>query len=334
MRKTFFHILLRWRLQIAFISIVQCLAPSIQAAKTMTSFPSLMDESVRLHFDTRGDLWMPGSSEKDTPIHLTNVGLFFPVYKAEYFKVSLNIESESLGLGRPDFQLGEDNVYVSGSLRNAQTGVLFQYTDPSQSKWMAYVAGASASDEPKDSKDSRWQELDLAYWSAPVSGRRWMLGINHSHNRGFLNDKVFIYVGLMEKKSDELTVSYGLPFVKLNWKKSDDYEREFRWTPTQMYFSGEVNLEDYFRWRYLAEVFVKSYLHTHRVDLEDRLFYRELHFESGLEKDLSKETTVYFGAGYSMDRRVYEGKNLYYRGPKTLDLDNDLYLRVILEFLL
>lgn len=334
MQKKFIAKISEWKFSLLIVVLGSFLGTSVYAAKTMTSFPSLLDESIHLRFDTRGDLWFPGSSEKDTPIHLTNVGLFFPLYNSEYFKISLNIESETLGLGRPDFQLGDENIYVSGSLRSAQTGVLFQYTDPSKSKWMAYVAGASSSDEPKDTKDSRWQEVDLAYWSAPEQGRRWLLGVNHSHNRGFLNDKVFVYIGLMEKKSDELTVSYGLPFVKFNWKKSGDYEREFRWTPTQMYFVGEKDLEDQFRWRYLAEVFVKSYLHTNRTDMQDRLFYRELHFESGLERELSKENTVYFAAGYSMDRRVYEGKNLYYRGPKTLDLDNDLYLRFILEFLL
>lgn len=298
----------------------------------MGSVPTLEDHQVRFIFNFRSDMWTSPYTYKESPIQTTNFETLFPVVKGNDWSVSGQLAAESLNLGRPDFHMDNKRIFVGSSLQSTYIGLGGNKKFISGAEVSAFVGSATASDEPKDHPEDRWTEGRIVFWTAPSQTARWMFAINHSNNRGFLNGKPFTYFGVQYQNHPQLTVSFGFPYLKVDWTDSQKRHSEFMLTPFGYQLQFKVPIQDQFIFTALSAFSVRSYLHGDRPHDNDRLYYQEHTFEANIRTRLTDTTGFLLGLGYALDRRLYEAENLYKPDSKTEDFDDDYYVRVAMEF--
>lgn len=218
-------------------------------------------------------------------------------------------------------------------MRNERVGLGLRHISTSDSSISAFVSLNSASDEPFKNSRDQWTEISVLYFS-PMNenGFQWVALSNQSQNRGFYNGQWFPFLGVHINHSSEFSYSVGLPFVRLIWKKASGLNTTLIATPTGLNITASHQITE----RYLAlahmGVAVYSFLHTNRVEFDERAFYEEKYADLGFKYILSEDTSIGMTLGGSVDRYVYSGEVAFQADTPRNHLTNDFYSRLILEF--
>lgn len=300
----------------------------------MGSIPTIESRDLKLLFDFRSDVWTSPYKYKSSPIRIFSGEFRIPIAHAETWKASADISDESLGLGRSDFTLGNKKVFVGSSLRSQSAGFGFNKEFESGSSLSLFAAFATASDDPHGSTRDEWYEGNFIYRSAFIEQHRWIFLVNQSNNRGFKNGTPIPYFGVSYEPDPSFKAAFGFPFLFLSWDTPETWQKDFRLTPFGARYDMTTHLEDQFMFNAFAAFNVRSYLHSERIDDDDRLYYQEFVIEGNVRTGLTPQTGITFGFGFSFDRRLYESENIYAPNSDYTIMDNDIYGRVALEFIL
>lgn len=305
---------------------------SLGQAAPLGTIPTIEDRNLRFIFDFRSDLWTSPYTYKSAPVRITNSEIRIPLLRTETWKGSADIADESLGLGKADFTLGKEKVFIGNNLQSISAGLGINKEFESGSSLSVFAAYATASDEPYVNQRDVWVEGNVIYYTPQINSHRWIFAVNQSNNRGFYNGKPFPYFGVIYHVHENLMLVYGFPFFRAVWDNPEIWQKTFRLTPFGIGFDLEKNLEDDFVFNASIGFDVRSYLHSTRVDDEDRLYYEEVALQGRIRKNLTDTTGVIFGLGYSFDRRLYESENIYSPNSETTRLDSDIFGRLSVEF--
>ena len=317
-----------------FLFIFLFISASCGFAAPLGTIPTIESRDLKLIFDFRSDMWTSPYTYKSAPVRIINGEFRIPIAHAETWKASADISDEGLSLGRADFTLGKKKVFVGSNLRSQSAGVGLNKDFASGSSLSLFAAFATASDEPHKSRDDEWYEGNIIYRSQMIENHRWIFVVNQSNNRGFKNGTPFPFFGVSYEPDPEFRAVFGFPFLMLTWGTPETWQKEFKLTPFGTRFDMTTHLEDQFTFNAFAAFNVRSYLHSARVDKDDRLYYQEFVVEGNVRTAMTPQTGVIFGLGYSFDRRFYESETIYSPNSDYTIFDNDLYGRVSVEFLL
>ncbi|MFS4458023.1 hypothetical protein [Bdellovibrio sp. HCB2-146] len=301
-------------------------------AAPLGTIPTIEDRNLRFIFDFRSDLWTSPYTYKSAPVRITNSEIRVPLLRTETWKGSADIVDESLGLGKADFTLGKEKVFIGNNLQSISAGLGLNKEFEGGSSLSFFGAYATASDEPYVSQRDVWVEASVVYYTPQFNSHRWLFAVNQSENRGFFNGKPFPYFGVIHHVSENLMLVYGFPFFRAVWDNPEIWQKSFGLTPFGVNFDLEKNLEDDFVFNANIRFDVRSYLHSTRVDDDDRLYYEEVAVQARIRKILTDTTGVIFGLGYSFNRRLYESETIYSPNSEATQIDSDIFGRLSVEF--
>ncbi|MBO9666590.1 MAG: hypothetical protein J7501_07215 [Bdellovibrio sp.] len=302
-------------------------------AAPLGTIPTIEEQSMRLLLSLRSDLWSSPYTYKESPVRIFGGEFRVPIYTAKTWAISANIYDESLNLGRAEFQLGKESVFIGNSLRSQSAGIGARKDFGNGSSLTVFAASATASDDPWGNASDIWFEGTVNYRWQKTGAYQWFLALNQSNNRGFYNGKLFPYAGVSYESTD-FEAAFGFPFVHITWGNLDTWKNEFLLTPFGVSLTTFKNLRENFQFRATTGYTVRSYLHESRSDDDDRLYYQELLAEAALKKYVSATTGVVFALGGSGDRRLYESEHIYVPNNKMQTINSDFYARLGLEFIL
>lgn len=296
------------------------------------TIPVIQEHGLYIHVENRSDMWNSPYKFKDGPLRMTEGQIRLPVLQTETWKASVDLEGDSLSFGRTDFALGKKQVFLGSNLRSSSVGFGFRKSFADGSALTAHAAYATASDEPYGDTRDIWIEGVAIYAGPPIERHRWIFAVNQSNNRGIENGRPFPFIGVLYERDRDFTALFGFPFLRLIWGHSEECKHLLNFTPFGARYEIEKNLSNDFVLNAFAAFSVRSYLHEQRIDENDRLFYQEWTLETSLRKNVSDETGVIFGIGYSFERLMYESETLYSPNSPSIRLNNDIYGRVGVEF--
>lgn len=304
---------------------------STASAVPLGSIPTVEEYNWILNFSFKSDMWGNFDQAKNEPVRISHAKIQIPLYSADTWVASLSAEDESLSLGRTDFLLKDKRLFIGSHLTAQSVGLGLRKDLPGHETLFTFVSYNSAGEKSLSVAQDKWIEASLIY-HAHFYGYEWMLAINQSNNRGFLNGFPTPYAGIVLTNRPDYTSMYGFLFMLLNWKPESGWNKEFRVTPFDASFSIEKKMTDQFS--YSARTFynVRSYLPTERTDKAYRFYYQEASVENSLVAELSSTTSIIYTLGYSFDRKVYESRNIYQPTSKSYRLNDDFYMMARLDF--
>ncbi len=300
-------------------------------ARPLGVVPTVQEQNLEILFDSRSDLWTSPYTYKNSPVRIVGASVRIPLFHTETWAASAILYDESLNLGRADFELGTQKVFIANSLSNQFYGFGIKKSFSEGGELSLFASYATASDNPWGSPRNDYFYGALIYRSAKINDHSWLLGVDQSQNRGLLNGHPFPYVGISFELENK-TVSFGFPYVKVDWTFKDDWHGVFFATPfgTNLKISKDVG-DNSTVGAYTAFT-VRSYLLDARIEDEDRFYYQEILGEVFYTRDVTHATRVTFAVGGSGDRRIYQTDQLYHPDGKTQTIGGDYYGRLAVEF--
>ena len=197
--------------------------------------------------------------------------------------------------------------------------------------FLSTIQVGTSSDVPYASFD----EMDTRLFGAamlPVRKRKdaWMIGLDWSANRTFLNYVPLPGVGYRWCPSESLQVVAGVPFLNVNWDPGGPWSVELSGSPSpsvlgRVYYqlTEDVDLFGEYHWD------TEAYFRSDRTDDKERLFYTEHRLETGVAADLSRGFLLEASAGWSIGRSLFENDGFYDgRSEDQLKLEDTFFLRV------
>jgi len=193
----------------------------------------------------------------------------------------------------------------------------------------------SASDKPFNS--SREDTVQLTGFLRLPSGERnaWLLLLNYSNNREFLNHVPLPGVAYYWSPSDKFRGVIGFPYLWLSYKPWKDITLEASYLPVRTVHAeaawkviDKCSLFAAFDWS------SRRYLRAGRADSEHGLFYYEKRAGGGLRLETIKDVFLELEGGYAFDRFYFEGKDYSDRDRNRLDISDGPYMaaKVSLQF--
>lgn len=301
-------------------------------AAPLGTIPKIEEENLRLLFDFRSDLWSSPYTYKDSPVRLLGSNILIPLYIADSWSVSTRIFTESLNLGRSEFHLGGEDIFVGTALREEGLGFGARKSFSDGAKLSVLATIATASDVPWGDPRNDYIDASIVYQAAGDENYHWIFAVNQSNNRGIYNGIPFLLVGIVNDRDPEFRYSFGLPFLHLEWGRRGDWNKYFDLTPFGIKLGANKPLKHEFVFATHAALTVRSYMFDTRKDDADRLYYQEIAVEGSFTKFVTSWTGVTFAFGAAMDRRLYESERIYHPNSKVMSIKNDFYGRLGVEF--
>lgn len=302
-------------------------------AAPLTTVPELNRDRLQLSITARSDLWLAPQSDKETPFRLYDIELHAPVVKSPDWSGVVIASTEAVSNGRTDLLIGENQTPLGSLLRTQALGVGITRQGEALSFFSAYAAYKSASDEPFEKSRDTWTEVTVTYNFPTENSWQWVLLLNYSKNRGFLNNRLVPFPGVSYLYSPELKLLFGFPFLQIDWAPLVDLNILATATPTGVLVNSSYIYSDSLLWIFNAGVTTRSYLHTHRLNAAKRVTYEETFVEFGFKRILSPR--VHFGlkAGASFNRSIYESKQVFQPEGSAHAITGDFTGGVFLEIL-
>ena len=313
-----------------FILCAYFLCGTFVEARVLELLPQYRNEESRLRLGWRSDLWGDPNYSKYSPVRLYDVNTNPSFYRTAEQNAFFKLNMDGLSSGRSDFTVGRGRTLIGSDLRSQEVGLGY-VKNQDRSSWYSLSAEyASDSDHPYQELRSRWAELSGTYAFAKEKNWQWVVLVNYSKNRGYLNNQVIPLVGGIYQFENGWTMTVGLPFLKLE-KKFDPWSYLFVATATGVRGRVTKKINDLFIARGEAGYSTRSYLHINRTEDDMRLFYEEKYAQAQLVTALSKNVNMTFFAGYSMDRNFYEAKQIYLANRTRTKLQNDWFGGFVIE---
>lgn len=315
------------------VAVISTVSQKEVQARPLATFPTVEEGDTRVRFDFTSDIWNSPYQNKEMPQRIYELQLKVPFIKNENFKTSFTIDGEGRSVGRPDLVVGHDRILIGPDLRSQSVGFAFDYKDPDKSSMAFYISYDSASDEPYRNKRDISVATTALYTSKPYGHWRWILGMNQNENRGYQNGQAIPVIGLVYQPDASLRISFGYPFLRINWEFFQDNYMKLTAMPAGIrdefihYIWPDISLFA------AATVSNRSYEHFNRTDEDLRLIFEEKSIEAGFRISVSTSTVFGLTAGYGFDRRIFEGKQVFMPIGPVERINPDSYAGVSLEHL-
>lgn len=301
-------------------------------ASPLGTVPLIEENNLKFIFENSSDLWTSPYQEKPSPLRVYRTSMRIPVLSGSTWKGSINVENESLSIGRSDILLGKNQVYLGSEFRSQSVGFGISQKWNEGSFLTVFGSYMSASDEPFKRGRDQWFEAHAIYRTPFQDDYHWILLLNQSRNRGFYNNHLFPYVGLSYEPTHHLQIIFGFPFFHIMWQNQDSWVKMITVTPVSLRAEMARSLDDRFIVNIASAFSLRSYLHYRRINDNERIYFEEKFIESGFKTNLTSTTSLRFSLGLSFDRKIYEAKDLYAPNSSPEKLDQDLYGRLNAEF--
>jgi hypothetical protein len=224
----------------------------------------------------------------------------------------------ALELGRASVPIPQAPAAVPAKLWNVQGGANFSRHLGDRRGWGVGAGVGSASDVPFNSMHETDFSAAARYELPSRERNSWVLMLNYSNNRTFLNDVPlpgFAYV--IRDPANGLTAAVGFPFALVRWKADED------WTLSASVFGGANYALEAARRIEAATLYARlqreprQWLRAGRPDDNARLIYDEKDFRAGARAPLAAGLSLDGNLGWSFDRRFFEARDANRSAPKT-----------------
>ncbi|MFV8248727.1 hypothetical protein [Bdellovibrio bacteriovorus] len=296
------------------------------------TIPTIEEDNLRLIFDFRSDLWSSPYTYKDSPVRIVGGDIRIPIYKSETWSASARIFDENLQLGRAQFNLGGESIFIGTALQNQGAGFGVRKVFASGSMMSVFASYATASDVPWGAPRNDYFDGTISYRMVTGNDYHWIFAVNQSDNRGIYNGMPYPFIGVVQDIWPGFRFSLGLPFLMLEWGATEEWVTNFSLTPFGVKLATSKNLDHGFVFQAKTALTVRSYMFDTRKDSADRLYYQEIFAEGALKKFVTPQTGVSFALGAAVDRRLYESERIYVPNSKVTTIKNDFYGRLGVEF--
>lgn len=316
----------------SILLLCQWVLVSVSQAAPLGTIPTVEDRNLRFIFDFRSDLWSSPYSYKSSPVRLLQAEVRVPLYRDHEWSISLDASDESLSLGRAEFQLGKESIFLSNALLTQSIGLGAKKDFANGSSLSVFSSYATASDEPYGADRDTWIDSTVIYQSHKIENHRWLIAADQSKNRGIANGRIFPYVGVIYEPESDFQAVFGFPFLQLSWGHPENRKILFHLTPFGSRLELEKKLPDDFVGKVRLGMTLHSYLHKERLDEDDRLYFQEVSITGQIRKNVTSTTGILFGLGYAFERHLYETEVVYSPNSKMIRFDNDFFGRLAMEF--
>lgn len=308
------------------------LASSVAVARPLGVVPRVRNDDVLVSLEARFDLYLAQKRAKASSLKILGVELDIPVMRKGRWDVALDLDHEVLEVGHAGLTYAPRDDLVGSNLRTAVGGFHADYEGEDRARLSVSLAAASASDEAVGvgrSRDYPWQ---VTYLFPSASDHQWILAIDDSRNRGYLNESAVPMAGILYQPGPTWSLAAGFPFLHLQWGVPPDWSGTLTVLPTGAH--ARVS-----RW-VAAEtaVFVRgglsarSYMHSARDDEMMRLFFEEKYVEMGAHRQITPRSRIGLSAGMSYDRSLYEGRQVFLPSADRSTLPRDFFGTTFWEF--
>ncbi|WII73238.1 hypothetical protein QJS83_05070 [Bdellovibrio sp. 22V] len=301
-------------------------------AAPLGTIPTIQEQNLQMLFNFRSDLWASPYTYKESPLRIIGGDIRVPLLKSESWSASANVFLEGLNLGRTQFSLGGEDVFIANTLQDEGVGFGVRKDFESGSTLSVFAAYATASDDPWADLRNNYFNGTVSYRTAPGGDYYWIFAVNQSNNRGIYNGTPFPFIGVIRDVNPEFKASFGFPFVVLQWGTGENWIKSFSMTPFGTQIGAAKDLAHGFAFDARAALTVRSYMLDERTEDSSRLYYQEIFVEGAFKKFVTPETGVSFALGAAVDRRLYESERIYHPNSKVTTIDSDFYGRLGVEF--
>lgn len=293
-------------------------------AEILELIPGIEQYRQHFDFDMRSDLWTEVEHNKTAPLRIYKFDFLGSLYHENDKAFYLKVKSESMTTGRANLLIGGNRILIGSDLRSQKAGVEYVWKFENDQWLLLSTNYVSESDQPFQQDRSKWLDLSATYAFAKNQKQQWILMIDYSKNRGYLNNIPIPLVGVIYPIQNGFTMTVGLPFLKLE-KNTPEWRYLLTATPTGVRGKVVKNLDSLFAVGGQAGYSTRSYLHLNRIQNNMRLFYEEKFLEGNLKVKASGIIRIGFAAGYAFDRDFYEAKQIYIVNRSRTRLASDFY---------
>lgn len=302
------------------------------SAEPLGAIPRVQEGDPRLVFELLSDLWVNPDQNKESPIRIYDARMILPYLKTEQWQASIDLKASACSIGEPDLVVGKDAIRIGSDLRSQSVGLGLGHRGNDGSWLNVFANYNSASDEPfKSSRDS-WAGGSAVYGFASEGNEQWLLGVDYSRNRGWLNDHAIPLVGRQFQLAPDFVVAVGFPFFYAAVDIVHYLSVHLTVTPVGVHGEFIHDVNDKLSLRIRGGLATRSYLHTARVHEDDRLFINSNYVATAFRRVLSERTSFGFELGYSFRRKLYEGQQVFRPVGVTRQIANDLTGGFVMEF--
>ena len=244
---------------------------------------------------------------------------------------SIGFKARQVDTGVNDIRLNSQTS-VGRILKNYEANSAYKTKLSGGKVLAASLSYGSTSDRPfKNARDSTIN-ANLAYAFSPENFSQWVLLINYSNNRGFLNNIPIPAFAYIYRNSSGWIYTFGIPFAFITYVSPKKELFRFAITPGSLLYQGNTALSPGLFLTHEISYRAQGYLHSEREDDEERFFLVEKNIEVGLKQFLGRRLNLSLSTGLSFDRNYYEATNIFSNEGETYDIANDYYLKSSFNF--
>jgi hypothetical protein len=258
-------------------------------------------------------------------IEMSETVVSHPVYQTTTDALSLSFAGQTTQTD-PTIPL-PTGVSVPEGLYNFQMGITYarHSPDPAQRSrfWAINGTFGSASDKPFAQAANNTVAGSLFYGLPEQSNGRWLLLLNYSNNRTFLNNIPLPGFAYTYSPQPMTRITLGLPFAFVWWKPS----REWTYTvfvvaPWFYNLGAEYELNAHLKFFSNLGLFQKPFLRDQRLDREDRLTFVEKKAVLGIKLPFAQVFEAQLSGGYTFGRIWYEAQRYSDRKDNMTSLES------------
>jgi hypothetical protein len=300
--------------------------------------------------DPMARLFGPGGTSVDYTFHhspgsSSGDGSVSPVINTERVRASFLLvdngtDTWSLQQSASQFNLTESpviperNVKVPDSLWDIATGVSYGHRIDDRRRWGASASVGSASDKPYDSLHETAATATAFYMFPARRKNAWIVLLNYSNHRTFLNNIPIPGFAYAYKSDDEkLQAMLGFPFASLNYKVSSDANARFYifgprtiGTEFSQRVGGPVRAYAGFDWGQ------QEWMRANRDDDKNRIFYDTKKLALGIRSPIGGGFSIDLSGGREFDRRFFENRSSSSKDVPYASLANDWFIETQLSW--
>lgn len=308
------------------------LLSGMASAHPLGTFPEVITGKIRANVDLRSDIWTNPTKEKHTPLRRTEVQFQIPMVENEGFVASAHLSGEDLSLSRTDLIVGDDQIQIGTDLRYQGAGVAVAKRGSERSWSQGFVTYESASDRPFKAERDKNLYAVLLHGFKCREDLQWVVGLDHSNNRGYWDGKILPIAGAIWTLSEKDELILGFPFFQWRHLGEKDWETRLRVTGASASASYDRRAAEK-TWVYSrVDISAWSYMHSERIDSDNRLFFEETSVQAGIRNILTPTVKIENALGYSFERKLYEAKKVFDRKGQQHRVGADFFVAMKLEF--
>lgn len=251
-----------------------------------------------------------------------NLNASVPVFKTEKDTVALTLGGSNTHLSEPIIL--SSGTKVSSDFYKAEAGI--QYSHKLEKQRTFGIRGSLGYTGDKINKETQSFSVSANYYFPGSKESAWVLMVMMSNNSPlgtFVPIPGFFYI----YRTPTFTGLFGLPILSMQWTPTNPWSFSFSaFGPTikSEVAYGAVDKTQFFTgfgWRQ------QRFILSERINEDERLTVEEKNAEIGFRRPLFQGVFSEFQTGYSFDRSIYAGEELFNDDGGSADLESNWYLK-------